>query len=126
MTGLTALTERGTAGATVTAGQPVYVDAADGNSLKPADANASATTAAAVGIALHAALDGQPLEYITAGPLALGAILTQGLWYVVSATAGGICPTADLASTHFSTLLGYAHSTSVLVVVVKASGVALA
>lgn len=119
-------TENGIAGATVTAGQVVYEDATDNNKWKLADANVSDAAANVKGIALHAALAGQPLQVIKGGPLTLGAILTAGHWYVLSATAGGIAPVADLASGHRSTLLGYAYSTSVLIVAPQVTGVTLA
>lgn len=85
----------GIAGGTVTAGQSIYKDSTDSNSLKPADANVSAS-AAVVGIASHDALDGQPLRYFTGGVVAFGSIITAGEIYVASAAAGGIAPIADL------------------------------
>jgi len=126
VTGMSVLKTSGTAGATITAGQAVYIDASDSNKIKLADADASSTAAAAVGISLHAALSGQPIQYITSGPLNFGAILTTGTYYVVSSTAGGICPTADLSVGEYSTLLMYAYSTSVGIVMPTATGVAIA
>src|SRR5215216_1090446 len=96
-----ATTSDGTAGATVTAGQPVYQDAADGNQWKPADGNASLAIATVIGIALHASLDNQPLRVQTGGDIVIGATITVGGVYVLSATAGGIAPVADLASGNF-------------------------
>lgn len=124
-TGYTPVKQTGTAGETITAGQSVYLLSSD-SKLYKADANASSASAAAVGIALHAALAGQPLTYISSGALNFGAILTAGLYYVVSATAGGIAPTADLASGWYSTLLMYAYSTSVGIVAPTATGIAVA
>lgn len=122
----TAIFDRQNAGATITAGQSLYSDATDSNKMKLADANASASTAAAIGISVHAALAGQPISYITGGDLGLGAILTAGLIYVVSATAGAIAPAADLASGWYTTILGYATSTSNLRMALKSTGVVLA
>lgn len=124
--GYTASEETVVAGATITAGQTVYLDSTDSNKAKLADANASQATAQTYGIALHAALSGQPLRILRGGPLSLGTILTRGLIYVQSATAGGIAPSADLASGHYSTILGWAYSTSVLIVNPIISDVALA
>lgn len=119
-------TERGVAGATLTAGLAVYLDTTDSNKVKACDSNASLAAAACVGITLHAALAGQPIEYQTSGPLSMGACLTQGLIYVAGATAGGdINPAADLASGWYTTILGVATSTSVLNVDIKQSGVAV-
>lgn len=120
------LTATGIAGETITAGQAVYINASDSNKIYKADANASSSSAAAVGIALHAALAGQPVQYMTSGALTFGAILTVGQYYVVSATAGGIAPTADLASGWYSTLLMWGYSTSVAIVNPIPTGVAIA
>lgn len=110
--GSTANVVNGVAGTTITAGQTVYEDTGDSNKLKLADANNTSATAACKGIALHAALAGQPCAYINGGDLGLGAILTVGIIYVLSATAGGIAPAADLASGWRTTILGVATTTS--------------
>ena len=117
------LIAEGTAGATVTAGQPVYKDSTASGKLKPADADVLAT-AAAVGIALHGASDGQPLRYATGGNLTLSAVMTVGAVYVVSTTAGGIAPVADLGSGDYVTLLGVATTTSNIKLSVSVSGIA--
>ena len=98
----------GTAGAAVTAGHPVYKDTSDSNKLKPCDADSSLTTATAVGIALHAAQDGQPLDYAESGRLTLGASagVVDGEVYLVSATEGAIMPVGDLAVGDYTCLLG--------------------
>lgn len=103
-----------TAGATITAGQTIYLDSSDSNSAKLADADASSATAACVGIALNGASDGQPVKYITYGNLTLNAVLTAGVIYVLSGTAGGIAPSADLGSGDNVVILGCASSTTVL------------
>ena len=112
----------GTAGGTVTPGQPVYQDAADGNQWKAADANASAATAAAVWIALHASLDNQPLQILTSGPITIGATVALGTTYVLSATAGGIAPNVDATSGWYKTIIGVATSTTVIQVALNVSG----
>lgn len=55
----------------------------------------------------------------------VGTVLTQGQVYVVSATAGNIAPLSDLVSTNYLYLLGYAQSTSELVLLVEHTGVAI-
>ena len=120
----TLITE-GIAGATITAGQPVYKDSTASNKLKPADADVLAS-AAAVGIALHGASADQPLKYATGGNLTLGAVMTAGAVYVVSTTAGGIAPVADLGSGDYVTLLGIATSTSNLKLSISVSATAKA
>jgi hypothetical protein len=120
----TLITE-GIAGATITAGQPVYKDSTASNKLKPADADVLAT-AAAVGVALHGASADQPLKYATSGNLTLSAVMTAGAVYVVSTTAGGIAPVADLGSGDYVTLLGIATSTSNLKISISVSATAKA
>lgn len=107
----------GIAGGTLTAGQSVYLDATAGT-VKAADADASAAAAAAIGIALHAALAGQPIRVQRSGDITIGATaaMAVGQVYVVGATAGDIAPVADAiaASTWYVTVLGTAISASKL------------
>lgn len=113
----------GTAGATITAGQVVYRDASDANAFKLADCDAAVGLANAVGIALHGASDGQPLKVQTAGNINVGGTLTVGGIYVLSGTAGGIAPVADLAQNDHVTVLGVATTASNLVLKINVSGV---
>lgn len=110
----------GIAGGTVTAGQPVYKDTTASNTLKPCDADVLASSKA-VGIALHSASTNQPLKYASRGDLTMGAVMTKGVPYFVSTTAGGICPYGDLASGDYVTFLGVASSTSNLVIGITAA-----
>lgn len=112
----------GIAGGTVAAGNPVYKDSADSDKLKAADANASTAAAAAVGIALNGGASGQPIEYQTSGNINLGATLAVGTIYVVSANAGGIAPSTDLAQNWRTTVLGVATSSSILKMGLLVSG----
>lgn len=116
----------GTAGASITAGQVVYLDSAD-NEYKLAD-NDSATAAvrSPAGIALHAAADGQPLTIISKGPVTIGATTAVGTVYILSATAGGIAPIADAASGDYVTVLGIGTSTTVIDVLIHEAGAAVA
>lgn len=106
--------EQVTYGATITAGQPVYLDTAD-NKWKVADNNVSALLAgsAGLGIAMCGGANGQPGVVLRGGDVTIGATLTVGETYIVSATAGGIAPVADI-STNFVSILGVAISASVL------------
>jgi hypothetical protein len=116
--------ERGTAGATITAGQVVYKSA---GKYQLAD-NDSATAAAKSprGIALNGGSDGQPMSIMTSGSITIGATLTAGTAYYLSSTAGGICPLADVISGDNVVLLGVASSTTVLKLNITDSGVTLA
>ncbi|RMG90115.1 MAG: hypothetical protein D6706_20155 [Chloroflexi bacterium] len=115
----------GIAGATITAGQPLYKDSADAYALKPAQADA-ATTDEVVGVALHGAADGQPIQYVVSdSALNLGATLVAGQVYVLSAaSAGGVAPISDLTSGNYVSVLGVATTTSTLKLHVINSGVA--
>lgn len=119
----TSSVETGVAGATVTAGQVCYKDASDSNKFKLADTD-SATAAARspYGIALHAALAGQPLTVLTGGLITIGATVAVGVSYWLSGTAGGICPVADVAAGDYPVFLGIGTSTSVIKVVIVEAG----
>lgn len=124
--GADARVEHGTFGATVTQGQAVYRDSADGK-YKLADAD-SATAAARAprGIALNAGANGQPGTIQLSGDLTIGATLTPGTAYYLSAlTPGGICPLADVGAGDDVVLLGIAESASVLHLSIQVPGVTL-
>lgn len=116
----------GTAGATITAGQVVYLDDAT-RSYKLAD-NDSGTAAvrSPAGIALNAAATGQPVSVHTQGAITIGATLTGGVAYYLSGTPGGICPVADLATGDYPTFIGIATSATSMKVNLTESGFALA
>jgi hypothetical protein len=116
----------GIAGAAVTAGQAVYLDSTT-STLKLAQADGTAAEAAAVGIALHAAGTGQPLVYADQGSVInIGATTTKATTYMVSATAGGVAPQADLTSGQRISRLGYAtDAVGAFVVDLKNTGVAV-
>jgi hypothetical protein len=106
----TATVASGIAGETVTAGMVLYLKAADSRLWK-AQCDGAAAEAVAVGIALHAALAGQPLSYASAGPINIGGTTSKATVYVVSAAAGAVAPLADLTSGQYITQLGYATAT---------------
>lgn len=123
-----ARTETGTAGATITQGQVVYLDAATTGEWLLADNNAATAAARGsgkIGIALNGAADGQPLTVQLEGDITVNAVLTAGTAYYLSDTPGGICPLADLLTGEYVVLLGVAKSTTVLHLDIQYSGVAL-
>ena len=110
----------GIAGATITAGQVLYLDAVT-TTLKLADNNVDAATAAVVGVALHGATSGQPIEYATSGSLTFSTMVV-GETYIVSGTAGAIAPVADISTGRVS-YVGYASTATNLVLTIRATGV---
>lgn len=114
---------QGTAGASITAGQCLYLDTTT-STYKLTDNNSATVAARACdGISLHAAASGQPIQVLTGGPVTIGATLTQGVGYYSSPNAGGIAPVADIVSGCYPTFLGFATSTTVLTVSRVSAGV---
>ena len=126
--GAGAPTKTGTAGATIAAGEVVYLDTATTGKWQLADSDAATAAArglgANVGIALNSAALNQPLVVQTSGLVTVGAVLTAGQAVYLSATPGKICPLADVTGGDYFVLLGLATSTSVLALDVQYSGVA--
>lgn len=115
----------GKAGATVTQGMLVYQAAATRKFL-PSDADsATAEVRGPLGFALNGASDGQPLTVQTGGIINLGAVLTVGKVYVASDTPGGIMPIEDLETGDYVTVVGVAITTSLLMIGIIRSGVAV-
>lgn len=115
----------GVFGETVTAGQPVYKKASDGLYYK-ADANGAGTEIWVVaGIALNGGAVNQPGRIMTGGTLTIGATVAIGTIYVLSATAGGIAPSTDLASGWKTSILGVASTVAKLAVKIINSGSAV-
>lgn len=113
------------AGATITRGQAVYLDAAT-NTWKLANAITSAATAgsAGLGISLSDVVSGQPMLVMISGTLAFGAILTNGGVYIAGGTAAGdIAPVADLTTTWRLSILGVANGTSNMIIRPWATGI---
>jgi hypothetical protein len=115
--GAGATIKEGTAGATITAGQIVYIDTSAGDVLKLADADLSALASTVAGIALNGASSGQKVRYATKAPALVLTTTTpilaaDTLW--LSPTAGGITKTAaDMVSGCYVTSLGVMTSTTI-------------
>ncbi|PKA40448.1 hypothetical protein CWR43_28130 [Rhizobium sullae] len=123
-------TKTGTAGATIAAGDVVYLDTATTGKWQLADSDAAAAEARGltsnIGIALNSAALNQPVVVQAGGQITLGAVLTAGTSYFLSDTPGKLCPVADISGGDYFTLMGLAASTSVLNIDVQYSGVASA
>jgi hypothetical protein len=114
---------QGIAGAAITAGQALYLDSTT-NTYKLADNDATAAAESVVaGIALHAAGTGQPIRLQTAGPITLGAGAAPAVAtiYCLSATAGGIAPSADLATGDRTTILGVGGASNTIILRINSS-----
>ena len=114
----------GTAGEAITAGQSLYIKAADGLLYKAIDTSAAA--AAAVGIALNNAGTGQPISYLTSGPITIGATVAIGSIYGVTDTAGGIADVVERLTGDYVTILGVATTAAIIQVDITRGGVAVA
>ena len=113
------------AGATITAGQSVYLDAATNRWLL-ADCDGAAVAARTpAGIALNGGAINQPIAVKTSGDVTINAVLTVGEAYFQSPTPGGIAPRADVLSGDLLVLIGFAKSTTVLTVSIQAATVIL-
>ncbi len=113
------------AGEAVTAGQVVYLKAADSRWWLSGTAG-SAALAQVGGIALHGASAGQPLAVMEAGDITIGATIAAAVEYYVSNNVGGICPVADIGSADYLSIVGYGISTTVLRLMIKPTGIARA
>lgn len=109
-------------GESVAQGDVVYLDSSD-NKYYKADADLSQASATATGICLTpASADGYSMV-MTSGTINLGATLTKGELYCVSATGGKIAPFSDLVAGDWITFLGVAKSASELILAPQFRGV---
>lgn len=115
--------EQGIAGEAITQGMPVYLLSTDSKHYQ-CDADLTAVEAACVGIALTPAATDE--YFLIAKPgttIDLGATLTVGQAYAVSATKGAIAPLSDLSTGAYPTILGVATTSGKLPLDILASGV---
>lgn len=115
------------AGAPITAGMPLRL-ASDGRLVRAGAAGGNEENAQVAGIALSAASNNQPVSYCTAGDINLGATLTVGMLYRLSASGtGAIAPAADIINTdEWVTDLGVAKSASILSLDIQIGGLQIA
>ncbi len=117
-----AILNQATAGATIVAGQLIYIDSSDLDSrgrgkAKLADANSgTAAVRSVAGIAINGASSGQPVDYVvrdTALVIAASG-LTAGTIYGLSATAGGLAPSADFTTGWYPSVVAIAKNTTTI------------
>lgn len=121
--GATAITNLGVSGGTITAGQNVYLDPTTGKYVLADNDSATAAAHHAYGVALTTSSLNQPIVVQHGGDITIGGTLTAGVGYFLSATAGGLCPVADLTSGKTVCQIGLAKSASVLTIDVQFPGV---
>lgn len=113
-----------TAGEAISAGESIVVSSGEAL-LSDAD-SATAALNACSGIALNDAADGQPLAYAKSGTVNMGTTsVTVGTVYVVSSTAGGIAPAADLATGDVVSIIGVGSGASAIDLSVVNTGIEL-
>lgn len=111
----------GIANVAIDAGEAVYKLTSGQFAL--ADVNLTATEANVFGVAVSSAAAGQPITIAVAdNALAIGATVVAGEAYVVSQTAGGIAPIADLTTDDYISVIGVGVSTSEICLTIKATG----
>lgn len=76
-----------------------------------------------LGIALTGSSLNQSINVQVAGTITIGGTVAATVPYIVSATAGGICPYADLASAQYASFLGYATTTAAIKMTNNVTGV---
>lgn len=111
------------AGASITAGQVVYVDS---NGAVQVATNAtsagSGVGAQLVGIALNGGGAGQPIQILKNGTVNIGGTVAVGKPYQLG-TSGGIIPVDDIAGTEYSTHVGEGVTTANIKLAFNVSGV---
>lgn len=109
-----AIIKSGTAGATITQGQALYIDSTDSNKLKLCT-TATLAQATCVGLAVNAASSGQKVDYVTQDPsLTIGSTQLSGddIW-LFDTTPGALTITAaDLESGDYKVHIGTYISTT--------------
>lgn len=107
--------EDGTAGDAIAAGDLIFLSPTTGT-YKLFDANDSTLNTEHPRIALNSAAAGQRVSSTAQGTVTLGAgaAPVRGTVYVASATAGKICPAADLASGWKVVIVGIGGDTNTL------------
>ena len=114
---------RGTAGATITAGMPIYIDTAASDVLKPCDADVLASSVCA-GIALHGAASGQPIQYAVSGDITFSTMTVGAVYFVSQTTAGSLCLDTDLLTGDYITVIGVATTATNLKLGITSSSAA--
>lgn len=117
--------EQALAGETIAAGKAVYISSSTKKFMLADSNSATAEARKATHIALNSASLNQPMIGHKFGDITIGATLTAGTAYFLSDTPGGICPLADVGAGEFVCQIGFAKSTTVLMMDVQFPNVSL-
>jgi len=110
-----AVTRTLTAGEALTAGQLVYRSSSDFKIYKADADHATAANRDVYGVAVTGAASGGLVIVCLEDPnLTIGATVSNGTVYVLSATAGGIAPLADATTGWYPTVVAIGKSASVV------------
>ena len=123
--GTGAVLSQGLAGEAITAGQAVALNPTTNTYFKADNDNATTALRTPAGICVVGANSGGPLLFQTAGELTIGATLTPGVPLFVSATAGGICPLADLTTGRTVQQLGLSKTAAIFTVQLNPLGITI-
>ena len=88
-----------------------------------ANAAVNINTAAARGIAVGNGYTGQPIPYVDAGTITIGATVPVGHILVLSPNAGKIGNHADLTTNHYLTPLGYGNNSTTIELAIYPTGI---
>jgi hypothetical protein len=107
----------------VTAGQAVYKT--NGSQAALADNDVDAATAKVYGVAVCDAAAGQSVTVQRTGSptIGAGASITAGALYVLSSTAGGIAPEADLGTNDYVSIIGVGTSDNKIRLAIANTGI---
>lgn len=108
-------------GEAIDIGEVVYYDTST-QKYKLAEAGDTSAKSQATHIAItKCAADNDYFIGVELGEMVIGATITLGEIYVVSATAGKICPSGDLTTGDYITIIGVPKTTTVLDVAFNAT-----
>lgn len=109
-------------GESVSPGDTIYLKTSDRKYYKAINTSLENSTCKGIAIGYGGA---DTYGYIVSEPgsvVNVGATLTQGTIYVVSSTAGGMAPEADIGSGEYVTILGVGDSSGQLQLNIVATG----
>lgn len=110
--------------AAITAGQSLYMSAANNLQVGLHDANgAGADIKTLYGVALNSAGIGQPVLVQSGGEIAIGGTVVVGTIYLGSDTPGGIRPDADKTTGDNVTILGVGKSATTIAMNISNPGI---